>query len=342
MRRHLAGAVGLATVVGLTVTTTTTSLAAPGRDGTSPAQREALGAGIQIAPKGSAAPEEGGEVNPYLANLPSLEDADYFTWNKQMRAAAERRAGSARLRDNRRAATAAAPAPAFVHDEEEPAGTRGSNDTWQDAEPIPGFGTRANRNPRVRILGGLADLGDTPEEIEVEEDNGAIPIATETGIEGSGAVGTASVLGDGPHGSDTGDGSNDFEFFTVDVGEGQSVVASTVGSASGTDTVLAVYDAEGTVLAANDDSGGTLQSELGYTPETPGTYHVLVAGYDPFGPLARRSLRLRQRQRLAPTRAATWSTSGCRSSTGTTTRVRLRPGDTVGAVGDRGRGHARA
>ncbi|QBR92146.1 pre-peptidase C-terminal domain-containing protein [Nocardioides euryhalodurans] len=335
MRRALTGALGLAVVAGLTITTTST--AAPDRDRLSPAQREALDAGLQVAPKGSAGAGKGVGLNPYLANLPSLGDADYFTWNKRMRAAGERRADSGALRANRRAATRAmtgeALAPPFVHDEEEPAGTAGSNDTWQDAEPIPEFGTTRSRNHRVRVLGELADLtGPAPDEIEVVEDNGSIPLATDTGIEGTGAVETAATLGDGPHGS-AGDGTNDFEFFAMDVADGQSIIASTIGSPAGTDTVLAVYDAEGAPLAAVDDSAGTLASELTYTPEEPGTYYVLVAGYDFFGPLPNDPFDSGSGNGGADEGGYVLDIS-VQQLDRDFYSVRLRPGDTVGAVGN--------
>ncbi|WP_432476809.1 pre-peptidase C-terminal domain-containing protein [Nocardioides sp. GXQ0305] len=337
MRRTLVGAVVATTAIGLTITTT--AVAAPDRDGLTKAQRDALDVGLQVAPKtvGSQAKAAPGP-NPYLANLPSLEDADYFRWNKQMRAAAERRADTAALRANRRAATrdmtGVAPAPPFVHDEEEPAGSAGSNDTWENAEPIPQFGTNRNRNNRLRILGELADLpGATPEDVEVTEDNGAIPLATDTGIEGSGAATTDSVLGDGPHGSETGDGSNDFEFFSMEVGAGQSILASTLGGPSGTDTVLAVYDADGTTLAAADDSAGTLQSELTYTPEEPGTYYLLVAGYDFFGPLPNDPFDSGSGNGGADEGGYTLDLS-VQQIDRDFYSVRLRPGDTVGAVGN--------
>ena len=118
---------------------------------------------------------------------------------------------------NRRAATGErALPPAIVHDEEEPAGTSGSNDSLANSEPINPFGTANGKNNRVRILGELADLSVPPEDLApVPEDNGAIPLAGDTGIAGEGAVETTGVLGDGPHGS-AGDGTNDFDFYQLD------------------------------------------------------------------------------------------------------------------------------
>ena len=92
---------------------------------------------------------------------------------------------------------------------------------------------------------------------------------------------TSSVLGDGPHGpvASGGDGTNDFDFYSVDVAAGETLTADTEGSAAGTDTILVVWDAAGEPLAADDDSGTGVLSSLSFTPEAPGTYYVMVGGY---------------------------------------------------------------
>lgn len=332
MRRTASAAIGLGAVACLV--TPALSGAAPGSgEGLTPAQQTALDLGIQVAPKGESALAKGAVTpNPWLANLPDITDADYFSWNKKMHEAAQARAGSAKLAANRQLAAATLP-PAFVHDEEEPAGTAGSNDTAPNAEPIPGFGTGAARNPRVRILGGLADIsGAAPRAITTTEDQGSITLATDTAILGSGAVRTTSVIGDGPHGS-AGDGTNDFDFYKVNVGEGQSILANTEGSPTGLDTVLAVYAADGTPLAADDDGGTGVLSSVAYSPETPGDYYVLVAGYDFFGPLPN-----------DPFDSGSGNGGGDEGDYALAISVqeldrdfysvRLRPGDTVGAVGN--------
>ncbi|WP_322921199.1 pre-peptidase C-terminal domain-containing protein [Nocardioides renjunii] len=294
MRRTVSVAVGLGAAACLVTPAALSGAApAPGEEPT-PGQQQALDLGIQVAPKesGAAALTADTNPNPYLANLPSLTDANYFAWNKDMHAEAEKRAVSQRLAANRREAfgtgrrgtsARAVPTP-FVHDEEEPAGTSGSNDSHVDAEPIPGFGTGATRIPAVRILGGLAaPPTSAPRTVTTTEDQGAIPLATPTGIVGSGSSVTTSVLGDGPHGP-AGTASNDFDFYSVDVVAGQTLTANTEGSASTTDTILVVYAADGTPLVADDDSGTGTSSSLSYKPATPGTYYVMVGGYA-FDPL---------------------------------------------------------
>ena len=100
-RNHLVvtGAAGLLAFVAPAVST-----AAPAGDDTvTPAQQEALGLGLQVAPKESdaAALTARTNPNPYLANLPDIGDANYFAWNKVMHERAESRADSARLASNR-------------------------------------------------------------------------------------------------------------------------------------------------------------------------------------------------------------------------------------------------
>lgn len=286
MRARIWAATGTAGLVALAIPAL--SVAAPaGQDTVTPQQQAALDLGLQVAPKetDAAALTAKANPNPYLANLPDLGDANYFAWNKLMHAQAEKRADSAKLAANRRQAfgsggvsAKAVPTP-FVHDEEEPAGTAGSNDTHANAEPIPEFGTAASRLPAVRILGDLAaPATSTPRTVTTAEDQGAIPIATDTGIAGTGRATVTSVLGDGPHGT-TGDGTNDFDFYAVDVAQGQTLTADTEGSPSTTDTILVVYAADGTPLVADDDSGTGVLSSLSYTPAEAGTYYVMVGGY---------------------------------------------------------------
>nr|WP_300050041.1 PPC domain-containing protein [uncultured Nocardioides sp.] len=341
MRRKYLVATGSAGL--LAIITPALSVAAPaGDDGVSPAQQEALDLGIQVAPKetDAAALTAVANPNPYLANLPDITDANYFAWNKQMHEQAGRRADSSKLAANRRAAfdtfgrvvNARGVLTPFVHDEEEPAGTRGSNDSHVDAEPIPGFGTAATRMPAVRILGELAAPPGAPRTVSTTEDQGAIPLATSTGITAAGGASvTTSVLGDGPHGptASGGDGTNDFDFYSVAVGTGQTLTADTEGSAAGTDTILVVWDAAGEPVAADDDSGTGVLSSLSYTPETPGTYYVMVGGYaldplpaDPFD---------------SGSGAGGADTGAYRVAIASQTldtdyySVRLRPGDVVGA-----------
>ena len=341
MRRNHLVATGCAGLLAL-VTPALSAAAPAADDDVTPSQQEALDLGIQVAPKesGAAALTARTNPNPYLANLPDITDADYFAWNKVMHERAEQRADSAKLAATRRTAfgtsgrgvNARGVLTPFVHDEEEPAGSSGSNDSHPDAEPVPGFGTAAARMPAVRILGELAaPVGSTPRTVTTEEDQGAIPLATSTGIAGNGASVTDSVLGDGPHGpvASGGSGANDFDFYSVDVAAGETLTADTEGSPTGTDTILVVWDADGTPLIADDDSGTGVLSSLSFQPETPGTYYVMVGGYA-FDPLPADPFDSGSGAGGADTGAYRVSIASRRLDADYFS-VRLRPGDVVGA-----------
>lgn len=253
-------------------------------DGTlTPGQVRSLEAGIQVAPKDAALPGTPDAANPYLSLLPDLTRANYAGWHRRLAADARQRVRSKEYREQRATAAQLTPASqlAVVHDEEEPAGTNGSNDTLASAERIGEFGTKAGKNNVLRIVGERADLSPPSSEAlpPVPEDNGSIPLAGDTGIEGGAAVTTTGVIGDGPHGS-SGSGSGDFDFYTVGVSAGESVVADTVGSPM--DTVLVLYDDEGNQVAANDDTED-LTSAISYRSDEAGTYYLAVGGYSFLG-----------------------------------------------------------
>ena len=286
-KRYGRAAVTAAAAAALVAALAPTTWADPTVNDLTDAQQRSRSTGIQVAPKQAATAKSTlKSPNPYLANLPDAKRADYSSWKQRMVTAGQQRAKSAALATNKTKAAGRALAPAVVHDEEEPAGTNGSNDTQDNAEPIAGFGTGKKQNPRVRILGSIADLA-APDvtTIAVAEDNGSIDLATDTGIDGEGAVETESVLGDGPHGGPT--GSNDFDFFALSSRPGLQITVDTTKTLS-VDTVVAIYDESGEVLAANDDAGiapNDFASRLSYQVPAEGSYFVLVAGYTFAGPL---------------------------------------------------------
>ena len=285
-RRHIAAA-AVAAVGGLVVASGP-ALAGATADLT-PGQRDALAAGVQVAPKGAAVAGKSGTVqpNPYLAQLPDATKIDYTTWRDAMARDGKARAKGSALKSVQKAAAAATAARAvrtIVHDEEEPAGTSGSNDSRENAEPIAGFGTGAKQASQLRILGSMPDLAPTATALAtVAEDNGSIPLAGNTGINGSGARTTTGQLGDGPHGS-AGDGTNDFDFYKLTANAGLSVVVDTSASAATADTVVALYSSTGEQLAVDDDGGPGFTSLLQYQVPTTGTYYAMVAGYAIPGP----------------------------------------------------------
>lgn len=266
-------------------------------DAPTPEEKAALQAGIQLAPKGTTAPTVtvNGKTyqapNPMLANTKDATATNWAYWDKWLRDQGKQRAKATAKEANandQRAAGRALASP-LLHDELEPDAMGGSNDSQDAAEPVNGFGTGANQNPRARILGTLADL--TPAVSNISpgaEDNGAIPVATATGIGTGGrqAAATTGILGDGPHGpAPAGDGSNDFDFYKVTAAAGETIVGSTAGSDA--DTVAVIYTNAGEIVAAHDDVSfpADLTSRVVYEAPTAGDYYVLIAGYSAAGPI---------------------------------------------------------
>ena len=278
MRRHLVTVATAVLVAAVLTPIGQSASAAPAPDALARAVQRQLAAGIQVAPKaapGAKALTAG--VNPFLALVPDPTVVDYSRWNNIARTQGQARANKMLTQQS---LSAAAALPPFIHDEAEPAGVFGANDTHETAELINGFGTGKNLNNRVRVLGQFS-----PQTVFVSsisafaEDDGSIPLAGDPGITAfrNGAR-LSAVRGDGPHGS-AGDGHGDFDFLKLTVTAGQELVADTDTPVGPLDTVLALWDSAGNLLAANDDSGGTLDSFLRFSFAASGTYYLMVSGF---------------------------------------------------------------
>jgi hypothetical protein len=288
MRRSIATI--SAALLGLALITPGVAHAAtPSKDrGLSPAEKASLDAGIGVVPKAAYGAKPKGP-NPLLADVPDRSKVDYSGWANYMKAQAKAKAAA---RVKALAATApakaAATTPAVVVDEDEIDGTLGGNDTPANAQRVTGFGTGANQYSRIRVLGSLDNqVVSTPGVPAPAEDNGSIPLAGDTGIGDfrTGAV-IDSQIGDGPHGRQTGDGSNDFDFYKLAATPGQVLTLKTATPTGPLDTVLLLFAPDGTLLAANDDFSG-LDSQITYTVTAAGDFYLCVAAYsglpgDPF------------------------------------------------------------
>ncbi|MEV4622964.1 PPC domain-containing protein [Asanoa sp. NPDC049573] len=281
MRRTIALLAGTALVAAMLPAAVAT--ADPKNDpGLSSTDRATLAAGGQVAAKAPAGKTPAG-VNPYLALVPDPTKIDYAAW----RQAAEKQSLA---REQKRALRKVVAASPILVDEDELDGSQGGNDSPALAQPVPGFGTRAKQNPKARILGSLDNevvsrTAVTPK----AEDDGAIPLAADTGIQGlRNGISVTSTIGDGPHGSAAGD-TGDFDFYKVSVtGVGETLTADIDTPVGLLDSMLALYDAEGDEVAFNDDAGG-LDSLLTFTFTETGDYYLAVTGYnvlpaDPFDP----------------------------------------------------------
>ncbi len=176
------------------------------------------------------------------------------------------------------------------HDEREPADVRGRNDDAAGAERLDGLDPGGVLPSRAQVNGTLASepVAAVPVAPGVEDD-GAIPLATPVGLPGSVRV---ARVGDGPHGRAAG-GTGDFDLYRVEATTAQEIVADLTTPEPAFDSVLALYDGAGAVLAMNDDRGPEdKSSRLDYRPVADGTHFLLVAGFaetgtlpgDPFDP----------------------------------------------------------
>jgi hypothetical protein len=234
--------------------------------------------GVQLAPKAPVAPPEKAVApagpNPYLALVPNPATVDYSGWARYVDVRSERRAAQQRV-------AAASP---IVVDEDEPAGTSGGNDTLDTAQPVNGFGTRSNQNPRLRVLGTLSPPALPAEDVDPnQEDDGSIPLAGATGIGVTRqGITTSAVIGDGPFGTTSGD----FDFYAVDLAPGDQLTVDIDTPQGELDSIVVLFDATGNFVALNDDNiaAGEVDSLLVYRAFTGGRYYALVGGWDTFLP----------------------------------------------------------
>ena len=182
-------------------------------------------------------------------------------------------------------------APPLLVDEQEPDQLTGGSDTAATAQYIPQIGSAAGKRPVPRgSCGTLAATTPPTPFARVPEDNGSIPHAGAIRFTiGGRRASTTGTIGDGPHGA-AGDASGDFDFYKLSTAKsGQTfVVDINTVAPSVLDSVVAVWDATGNLLALNDDDGLSLDSRLLFTIPRNGDYYVSVAGFpdglpqDPF------------------------------------------------------------
>jgi hypothetical protein len=320
---------------------------ASGPDHRTEARKTALEAGLQVAPKHTSRPTttvNGKTVaapNPYLALVadPSTVDWSYWrTWLDRKSAQRAKAEAAAEASGSRVGSTIAVPTP-MSYDEQEPAGELGFNDAQANAEPIARFGI-GRRFRAVKILGSVTSVTISTPTITTAEDQGSIPLATDSGIHAArDGFAITSTIGDGPHGSsaaDPAERTGDFDFFELEATAGEVINANTAQNPTPVlDTVVALYDSTGEVLAVDDDGGPGLTSLLSYEITTSGTYYVMVAGYrlggplpvDPFDSGSGSGIGREGTYRLAVTAGPV-----DRDYYG----VRLRPGDVLGGTLDGG------
>jgi hypothetical protein len=188
----------------------------------------------QAVIEGREAPKE---PNPYLAQLPAGAQPDWAYWRAPARARSEGQPDDA-LRAQ------AIPAVVLV-DEQEPDGESGVNDTPETAQFIPGLGTGEAEDLEAAVTGSLRGVPAAVPIGPFAEDDGAIPLASPTGLSAeTTTVEAGGTIGDGPYGS-AGTGTGDFDFYAVTVAEAGTnltVDVDTPEPFEGLDPVAGVYE----------------------------------------------------------------------------------------------------
>jgi pre-peptidase len=328
MRRSIA--IVSTVVLGLALATPGTAHAAP-----APTPSTTAGADADDVPKAPYGTRPKGP-NPLLADLPAGAKVDYQGWRNYLKSRAGAKA-AARLKALKatKAGAALAAIPAVVVDEDELDGTYGANDVPVNAQRVTGFGTGTGQYSKIRVLGSLDNETVTATSVPAKaEDDGAIPLAGDSGVETlrDGAAISAQI-GDGPHGRQTGDGSNDFDYFRITAPAGKLITVTTATPTGPLDTYLRLYGADGTVVASNDDATG-LDSQIKYRVTTAGDYYAMVAAYgglpaDPFDSASGGGIGDTTPPTEGPYSLTITSTAGVVDSD--FFAVKLKPGDIVGA-----------
>ncbi|MCX4906127.1 hypothetical protein [Streptomyces sp. NBC_00878] len=230
--------------------------------------------GLQAAREGAVSPG-GLAFDPALALLP----AEVRRKVNFVQADVDRGARG-KIRAAQRDAGRSAGAAAEAYGEKEPAGALGVNDTVPTAEHIAGFGTGGHQNSVVGITGDLAEDPNIPTLPAGAEDNGAIPLAFDTGLSGTRkALKTTGVIGDGPHGS-AGDGRGDFDFYKVSGVPAGVPLTVDVGAQGDFNAIVRMYDANGgTVYWADNPVSGSVS--VNAQLPTTGDYYLMVSGSGP-------------------------------------------------------------
>jgi len=305
--------------------------------------RLAQAAGLQVGPKHRTRPSVsvGGRryaaPDPALAELPAGSVVDQSYWRRRTD-----RLGLQRAARRTVAGTARQAVPVAVsHAEQEPTGTLGANDSPANAEYLDSLGTGTGKQFRAaQVDGRLYQPSSATVTVPTKEDQGSISRATRTGVGFTSRpqVRVVSRIGDGPHGRHKGgDGHGDFDFYKVRAKAGSTLAVDTRGSAL--DTVVALYDTSGHIVASNDDEDELrLSSALSYVAPRTATFYVMVAGFSPRGSVPARPFRSGSGAGAGEQGRYTLNVSSRRVDRDYYA-VDLRSGDVLGAVLTGGKAH---
>ncbi|WP_089719362.1 PPC domain-containing protein [Candidatus Entotheonella palauensis] len=221
-----------------------------------------------------------GSSNPYLSLLPPGVTPDMAYWMARMQAEARAKG----------AVQTSGPGVPMV-EESEP------NNTPATANPISDFGNGPGLTPQTNVNGSFPAPPEPTPAGPFPEDDGAIPLASDPGLNAGQLVRITAQIGDGPHGS-SGSGSGDFDFYVISgVTAGQVITANINTQPPGVfpppfDSFLGLWDSQGNLLTFNDDQRPSdsffLDSFIQFTVPQDGDYYISVGSFrssiprDPF------------------------------------------------------------
>lgn len=195
--------------------------------------------------------------NPYISLLENGTSVDDNYWNmrnfiKAQKAAANNKAAKIKVTGNKGAGTIT----------------------------LSKFGTGKSQSNTAQVTGSNS----LPAGVVITqnpEDEGSIPLATETNLISGNSVSVNGTIGDGQFGA-SGTGSGDFDFYAIrDVSAGDQIVVevNTDIPLFVLDPAVALYDSEGNILAFNDDSRGTYDSFVTLLAPADGDYFVSIGTF---------------------------------------------------------------
>jgi hypothetical protein len=214
--------------------------------------------------------------NPMRAMVPNDRKVDWGGWRHAEAQLSKKRAAKARALVK---AKGLAVAPRYVR-EDEPAGTRGSNDSFRTAQRIPSFGTAKGRYPAITVLGRLSAGPVAPVEdvAPAPEPNDSLETAYDLGVSRTrGGAHTTGAIGD--YVPDPKDPNvTDIDTYKVTLKANQQMDVSVKRTSGDLLPFMVLLDAKGNLITfSEDDFEGN--ASLRYTARATSTYYVLTGGY---------------------------------------------------------------
>jgi hypothetical protein len=214
--------------------------------------------------------------DPRKALVPDARKVDWGGWKRAEALLAKKRAAAAKADAKAKGRLVT---PRYVR-EDEPAGTRGSNDTFRNAQGIAVFGSGAGRSSAVTVLGRLspgpaAYAEDVP---PAPEPNDAPENAYDLGVSRvRGGAHTTGTIGDRKT-DPTDPFDTDIDAYKFDLKMTQVLKIDVKRTSGDLLPAIDLYDADGNYVATSDDDFEG-NSTLSYDVRKAGTYYAVVSGY---------------------------------------------------------------